>query len=598
MKHPALVRVLAVALAVVSVLTLLSGAVCIRKAAKDNAENTRQYDVLSNKTDNAVLLQKRLEEDRADFDSADFALPDTQTQYDADIFAFRKELAAHTATRAGLVVGRNALGMASSALETGLEQYQQGLDAYEQGAAAFEEGYQQYLAAKQGLEQGWAAYDEAMAQLEANSGELAQKRQQVEILMSAVTASREKIAELKEYIAGLKEQMPVDQAALEEKLKELEALINELAPKLSQYEKDMLVYQAACALYGQAENLIAALVEQGYSEEEVLAKADELCMQGFGMSFQELKLWLDNNKPVLDEENQEIQDRQIQIQLTQEQYEALLKLINENEGLLDSAEEALSKAEERLAEQEAQLQAALDAMDEPYRQLAQMKDQLEAAQKLLDESEPAILEGKAQLDAAREGLELAEKAITEGHSQLDAGWGQMAAKERELADQAEELKAEKTRLEGVYDDIGALELTVEDYESLEGAYSAARAGLLAYEGVAARVNGGGELIASAKAELQEMQDNEEQEYRGRLLMSMLMILCGVFGILSVLIAFEKIKCRGLWLFVLAAVLLSAGSVLCSLLLGRGLLYTAVFVVFFGLILLPLTTTGHKKVKQS
>ena len=174
----------------------------------------------------------------------------------------------------------------------------------------------------------------------------------------------------------------------------------------------------------------------------------------------------------------------------------------------------------------------------------------------------------------------------------------MAAKEQELADQAEELKAEKTRLEGVYDDIGALELTVEDYESLEGAYSAARAGLLAYEGVAARVNGGGELIASAKAELQEMQDNGEQEYRGRLLMSMLMILCGVFGILSVLIAFEKIKCRGLWLFVLAAVLLSAGSVLCSLLLGRGLLYTAVFVVFFGLILLPLTTTGHKKVKQS
>lgn len=597
MKHPALVRVLAVALAVVSVLTLLSGAVCIRKAAKDNAENTRQYDVLSNKTDNAALLQKRLEEDRADFDSADFALPDTQTQYDADIFAFRKELAAHTATRAGLVVGRNALGMAFSALETGRAQYQQGLAAYEQGAAAFEEGYQQYLAAKQGLEQGWAAYDEAMAQLEANSGELAQKRQQVETLMSAVTAGRETVAELKAYIAGLKEQMPVDQAALEEKLKELEGLVNELDPKLSQYEKDMLVYQAACALYGEAESLIAALVEQGYSEEEILAKADELCMQSFGMSFQELKLWLDNNKPVLDEENQEIQDSQIQIQLTQEQYEALLKLINENEGLLDGAEEALSKAEEQLTEQEQQLQAALDAMDEPFRQLAQLKAQLEEAQKLLDESEPAFLEGKAQLDAAREGLEQAEKAITEGHSQLDAGWGQLAAKERELADQAEELKAEKTRLEGVYDDIGALELTVEDYESLEGAYSAARAGLLAYEGVAARVNGGGELIASAKAELQEMQDNGEQEYRGRLLMSLLMILCGVFGILSVLIAFEKIKCRGLWLFVLAAVLLSAGSVLCSLLLGRGLLYTAIFVVIFGMILLPLTIE-RKKVKQS
>lgn len=598
MKHPALVRVLAVALAVVSVLTLLSGAVCTGKAAKDKAENTRQSDVLSNKTDNASLLQKRLEEDRAEFNSADLALPDTQTQYDQDLFAFRKELATHTATRAGLVMGRKALGMASYTLETGLAQYQQGLAAYEQGAAAFEEGYQQYLAAKQGLEQGWAAYDEAMAQLEANSEELAQKRQQVESLMSAVTAGRETVAELKAYIAGLKEQLPADQEALEEKLKELETLINELAPKLSQYEKDMLLYQAACALYGEAENLIAALVEQGYSEEEILAKADELCMQGFGMCFQELKLWLEENEPVLDEENQEIQDSQIQIELTQEQYEALLKLIEENKGLLDSAEETLSKAEERLAEQEAQLQAALDAMDEPYRQLALLKAQLEEAQRLLDESEPAVLEGKAQLEAAREGLELAEQAITEGQNQLNAGWGQLADKERELAGQAEELRAEKARLEGVYEDIDALELTVEDYESLEGAYSAARAELLAYEGVAARVNGGGELIASAQAELQKMQEQARRDYRGRLLMSVLMILCGVFGILSVLIAFEKIKCRGLWLFVLAAVLLSAGSVLCSLLLGRGLLYTAVFVVIFGLILLPLTTTGHKKVKQS
>ena len=78
-----------------------------------------------------------------------------------------------------------------------------------------------------------------------------------------------------------------------------------------------------------------------------------------------------------------------------------------------------------------------------------------------------------------------------------------------------------------------------------------------------------------------------------------MILSGVFGILSVLVAFEKIRCRGLWLFVLAAALLSAGSELCSLLLGRGLLYTAIFVVIFGIILLTLTIERKKeKTKQS
>ena len=96
-----------------------------------------------------------------------------------------------------------------------------------------------------------------------------------------------------------------------------------------------------------------------------------------------------------------------------------------------------------------------------------------------------------------------------------------------------------------------------------------------------------------------MRQNGEKEYRGRLAMSILMILSGVFGILSVLVAFEKIRCRGLWLFVLAAALLSAGSELCSLLLGRGLLYTAIFVVIFGIILLTLTIERKKeKTKQS
>ncbi len=597
MKHPALVRALAVALAVVSVLTLLSGAVCIGKATKDNNENTRQYNVLSEKTKNASLLQRRLEEDRTEFNSADSLLSESQAQYDEDIFAFRKELATHTATRAGLMMGRSALSTADDALETGLEQYNQGLAAYEQGAAAFEEGYQQYLTAKQGLEQGWAAYYEAVAQLEANSEELTQQRQQVESLMSTVTATRETTAELKDYIASLKEQMPVDQAALEEKLKELESLINELAPKLSQYEKEMLVYQAACTLYDEAEKLMAQLVEQGYSEDEVKALVDELCMQGFGMSFEELKLWLESNEPVLNEENQEIEDSQIEIQLTQEQYDALLKLINENEGLLDSAEDALTKAEELLAQQEQELQAALDAMDEPARQLVLLKAQLEEGQSLLEENEPAILEGKAQLEAAKAGLDLAQAAIEEGKNQISAGWGQIAAQEQELEEQAEELKAEKARLEDVYDEIDDLELTVEDFESLEDKYTAARAALMAYEGVAGRVNNGGELVASAQAELQTMQQQAEKDYRGRLLMSALMILCGVFGLLSVFSAFEKLRQSRLWLYATAAALLAAGSELCSLLLGRGLLYTSIFVVIFGIILIPLSLNTDIRINR-
>ena len=63
MKHPALVSVLAVALALVSLLTLLSGVICTGKAVKDNNENIRQLDVLSEKTMNASLLLREMEEE-------------------------------------------------------------------------------------------------------------------------------------------------------------------------------------------------------------------------------------------------------------------------------------------------------------------------------------------------------------------------------------------------------------------------------------------------------------------------------------------------------------------------------------------------------
>lgn len=599
MKHPALVRLLAVALAVVSVLTLLSGAICVGKAVKDNDENTRQIDLLSEKTDNAALLLRHLAEGKGEYESTDLRLAETQEQYSQDMSAYRKALAEHTATRAGLVLGWSALGTASAALRSGREQYEQGLAAYEEGAAAFDEIYQQYLTAKEGLALGWEAYYEGVKQLEENSAELDAQRQKVETMLAAIGASKEMIGQLKEIIASLEEQLPGDQEAMEVKLKELEELINQLAPKLGEYEKQLLLYNTACALLEEADKLMARLIEEGYSEEEVQAKADELCMEAFGMSYEELKLWVEENEPVLDEENQEIEESRIQIELTQEQYDALLKLLNENKEQLQKAKEALDAAEVQLAEQEAQLQAALDAMDEPAKQLALLKAQLEEGQKQLEAGEPAILEGKAQMDAAKAGLDAAKAALDEGEKQLNAGWGQLAAKEKELEEQAEELKAEKERLEGLYGDIGAMENAVDDYESLESRAASARAALMAYDGIARRVGEGGELIASANAELQEMQDSAQSTFRGRLVMSILMILSGVFGILSVLAAFEKIRCRGLGLFVLAAVLLSAGSELCSLLLGRGLLYTAIFVVLFGMILLPLTIERKKeRVKQS
>ena len=158
MKHPALVSVLAVALALVSLITLLSGVICTGKAVKDNNENIRQLDVLSEKTMNASLLLRQMEEERGAFESTDASLTGVRAQYGTDLSEYRKELSTHTATRAGLVMGRSALGTAYGAIYSGREQLEQGRAAYEEGAAAFDQVYQQYLTAKEGLELGWEAY--------------------------------------------------------------------------------------------------------------------------------------------------------------------------------------------------------------------------------------------------------------------------------------------------------------------------------------------------------------------------------------------------------------------------------------------------------
>ena len=252
MKHPALVSVLAVALAVVSLLTLLSGAICTGKAVKDNNENSRQLEILSDKTEKASLLLRKAEEDRGAFESTDASLTGLRGQYGTELSEYRKTLSEHTATRAGLVMGRSALGAAYGAINSGREQLEQGRAAYEEGAAAFDQVYQQYLTGKEGLEKGWEAYNEAVKQLEANSAELEEKRKQVETMLTAISATKQTIAGLKELISGLEEQMPADQAGSQK-------MMIWVMTFMSIYF--CAIYNSAFALYWVVSN-IYAIVEQ------------------------------------------------------------------------------------------------------------------------------------------------------------------------------------------------------------------------------------------------------------------------------------------------------------------------------------------------
>ena len=101
----------------------------------------------------------------------------------------------------------------------------------------------------------------------------------------------------------------------------------------------------------------------------------------------------------------------------------------------------------------------------------------------------------------------------------------------------------------------------------------------------------GDLEASARAYLEDYRAETKRLYQGRRLINLLAVLGGVFGILGIPGAYEKIRGR-FWL--IAPVVLCLGCAVAAdwvnMRLGLGQMYTALFTAIFAavhlLIILP------------
>ena len=194
--------------------------------------------------------------------------------------------------------------------------------------------------------------------------------------------------------------------------------------------------------------------------------------------------------------------------------------------------------------------------------------------------------------------ELAEALLYQpksGYDRLSAEERQ--AMERYCADYKEFLDRGKTErlcvehcielaeARGRLDELAAV---VDDYEAVNERYRSLRGQLLADDEIFARKESGEDFLDAAQAELDLRRPAHSGELRWRRWMCALMITGGLFGFVASLGCFEKPKIRRLWIPLLLAALPAAGSEAIALVLGRGLLYSALFVVIFALVILPLT----------
>lgn len=166
MKHPALTRLFAVALAILSLVMLIAGAAGISKAAKDRNGTLADVGRLRGRMDEYNTVTMALD-GTISYEEANRLLTERQEQHDADAAQHRSDLAMYSATRGGVLSGEEALEQADSAMDTAWAQFRAGEAEFKKGEEAFNEGYRQFQEGKTQLEEGIAQYEALKAGLDA-----------------------------------------------------------------------------------------------------------------------------------------------------------------------------------------------------------------------------------------------------------------------------------------------------------------------------------------------------------------------------------------------------------------------------------------------
>ena len=527
MRHPALTRFFAAFLAVVSAITMISGALCIKKAADSQKKQNTDTERLSDKAAEAKKLAAVLDAMSADFEDLNAAYEEDREQYDADKRAYRKDLSIYTATEGGLKEGQEQLDEGYAALRMGWIQHDNGEKALDEAEAQFQPGYEQYLAGKAQLEEGRRQLEQAE--------ELKKKLPDLALLRTALNAARASSDAIGPEVDAMRKTLQDPPRDPESGQIDPDALRTLLTGHLTALSSRLSGVREATSVYTPEElekaiepsaaalnELAARLADGSLSTEELMASAEELMKTGQGMDL--------------------------------------------------SFNEALDRADQTLTMLE---------------NLPQMREELDRAQAALDESEPMILEakkgfeeGRRQLDAAKDMLIIMEAQLIEGKKTLEE-------KRQEQEQTREDLEERKLELERRSRSLDERLRELEEYREKKDRFSDLRYALLADEAIAARVRSGEELVDGAERELELKRAATQREYALRLAAAVLMLSAALFGMIGTAAAFRDGGRTLLRLGTAFAFALSAAAEGVSLYAGRGLIYTVLFVGIFGALILAL-----------
>lgn len=577
MKHPALARVFAIVLALLSAFMLINGALGFGKADGKLQESLEYCQRIEDKLAEYEELDAKLE-NSISYDEAYEELERLQDEHDEEAAQHRTDLATHTATMGGYTMGvdmirdgKAQLELAKQELESGKKQLEEQETALNQGVAAFESG-------KPMMEAGIAELQQPASLLKNIASE------NIPGLMAELDAV---IAQKPEHpgdepakptppVEPVKPEAPGEDATEEEK---------------AQYEEDLATYEELKAQYDKD---LATYEELKTQYDKDKAAYDDALKKYSS----EYPAWQSNAAAAVEKVNGELQQSQTTVDTLVMSLNAAVEGMR---GISSELVAGISTISVTVPSFEAgtdleTVRAGLEQYKQELLAAAEVPNTLQAN---LAGMESKLQEGKAALEAAKLQVTAGEQALKKGENelqhQLELLWYNMG----QLEDEAEELEENKEKLDAESDKLDKMLVSVDELKELEDGRRSARIILMQESEIEAMVNDGAELGESTRTFLEKHRSSAEYDHMMLYAINALAVIGGVLGILSILGSYELLKNRLLLIAPpLLCLICAAAAYGINLYQGLGQMYTALFAGIGALLHLIIVIPRNKQTKAA
>lgn len=574
MKHPALARVFAIVLTLLSVFMLINGALGFGKADGKLQESLEYFQRIEDKLNEYEELDAKLE-NSISYDEAFEELERLQDEHDEEAAQHRTDLATHTATMGGYTMGVEMIMDGKAQLEAAKQELESG----KKELANQETMLNQSIAA---FEAGKPALEGAIAQVQ----QMASSLQEIAGNIPGMIAQLEPIISKKPVHPG---ELPVEPVKPTEPVPPEQPGEGASEEELAQYEKKLEEYKALKDQY----DLDKAAYDQLKAQYDLDKEAYDEALEKYNNDY---TAWRAEADSAIDKVNNELAAGAETVTRSEMGINMAVESIGNTSSELVSGIETISLTVPSF-ETGAELETVKAGLEQYKQELLSAAGIPSTIRTNLAGMEQQLQAGQAALEAAKLQLTAGESTIKKTESQLqhqlELLWYDMG----QLEDEAEELEENKEKLDIEADKLDKMLVSVDELKELENDRRAARIILMQENEIETMVNEGGDLDESTRAFLEQHRSEAEYDHRMLYMVNILAVIGGVFGVLCIVGSYELLRSRVLLIVPpLLCLLCAAGAYGLNLYQGLGQMYTALFAAIGALLHLAIVIPRNKPAK--